>query len=103
MKLAEVIRRAIELGEGNGTVTFDQLNELIPSNLEPEDPEDIEAGSLGSEREGYPARRIMTPSPLAARSNGPAFDLCLINAAFAVEMYDSSHATREEPAPANVS
>jgi hypothetical protein len=39
MKSPEVIRRAIELGEGNGTLTFDQLNELIPSNLEPEDIE----------------------------------------------------------------
>jgi hypothetical protein len=39
MKLAEVIRRAIELGERNGTLTFDQLNELVPSNLAPEDIE----------------------------------------------------------------
>jgi len=39
MKLSEVIRRAIELGEGNGTLTFDQLNELIPSDVEPEDIE----------------------------------------------------------------
>jgi hypothetical protein len=38
MKLPEVIRRAIELGEANGTLTFDQLNELIP-NAEPEDIE----------------------------------------------------------------
>ncbi|HEX9587504.1 MAG TPA: RNA polymerase sigma factor region1.1 domain-containing protein [Bradyrhizobium sp.] len=41
MKLSEVIRRAIKLGEGNGTLTFDQLNELIPSNLEPEDIEAV--------------------------------------------------------------
>jgi hypothetical protein len=45
MKLSEVIRRTnylgegIELGEGNGTLAFDQLNELIPSNLGPEDTE----------------------------------------------------------------
>jgi hypothetical protein len=37
--LSEVIRSAIELGEGNGTLTFDQLNELIPSDFEPEDIE----------------------------------------------------------------
>jgi hypothetical protein len=39
MKLAEVIRKAIELGDRNGTLTFDQLNELVPSGLEPEDIE----------------------------------------------------------------
>jgi Sigma-70 factor, region 1.1 len=38
MKLSEVILRAIELGEMNGTLTFDQLNELLPA-LEPEDIE----------------------------------------------------------------
>ena len=38
MKLSEVILRAIELGEMNGTLTFDQLNELCPA-LEPEDIE----------------------------------------------------------------
>jgi hypothetical protein len=37
--LSEVIRSGIELGEGNGTLTFDQLNELIPSDFEPEDIE----------------------------------------------------------------
>jgi hypothetical protein len=39
MKLAEVIRKAVELGDRNGTLTFDQLNELVPSGLEPEDIE----------------------------------------------------------------
>ena len=34
MKLAEVIRKAVELGERNGALTFDQLNELLPSDLE---------------------------------------------------------------------
>jgi hypothetical protein len=38
--LADIIRKAIELGEANGTLTFDQLNELIPSALAA--PEDIE-------------------------------------------------------------
>jgi hypothetical protein len=47
MKVSEVIRRAIELGEGNGTLASDQLNELLPSNL---GPEDIENGSLVAQR-----------------------------------------------------
>jgi hypothetical protein len=47
--LSEVIRSGIELGEGNGTLTFDQLNELIPSDFEPEDIEAL----LGAPREGY--------------------------------------------------
>ena len=38
MKLSEVIRRAIEPGEANATLAFDQLNELI-ANAEPEDIE----------------------------------------------------------------
>jgi len=39
MKLSEVIRKAIELGDANGALTFDQLNELIPSDLASEDIE----------------------------------------------------------------
>jgi hypothetical protein len=31
MKLAELIRRAIEVAEPTGTITFDQLNDLAPS------------------------------------------------------------------------
>lgn len=41
MKLAELIRRAIALAEPTGTLTFDQLNELVPPDQT--DPEDIEA------------------------------------------------------------
>jgi hypothetical protein len=31
MKLEEIIRAAAEIGRRNGFVTFDQLNELLPS------------------------------------------------------------------------
>ena len=31
MKLPEIIRAAIKIGRRNGFVTFDQLNELVPS------------------------------------------------------------------------
>ncbi len=41
MKFAEVIRGAIEIAGPTGTITFDQLNDLVPSDLF--GPEDIEA------------------------------------------------------------
>jgi Sigma-70 factor, region 1.1 len=42
MKLPEVIRAAIEIGRRDGFVTFDQLNELVPSaTTAPEDIEDL--------------------------------------------------------------
>ncbi|WP_079544301.1 RNA polymerase sigma factor region1.1 domain-containing protein [Bradyrhizobium lablabi] len=41
MKLAELIRRAIEMAEPTGTITFNQLNDLVPSDQV--GPEDIEA------------------------------------------------------------
>jgi hypothetical protein len=33
MRLAELIRRAIEIAGPTGTITFDQLNDLVPSDL----------------------------------------------------------------------
>ncbi|MDH2385737.1 RNA polymerase sigma factor region1.1 domain-containing protein [Bradyrhizobium sp. CER78] len=41
MRLRAAIRRAIELGQSTGNITFDQLNELLPSATTT--PEDIEA------------------------------------------------------------
>jgi hypothetical protein len=42
MKLPEIIRAAIEIGRQPGFVTFDELNELLPSaTTEPEDIEDL--------------------------------------------------------------
>jgi hypothetical protein len=41
MKLAELIRQAIVIAQPTGTVTFDQLNEMVPSDQT--EPEDIEA------------------------------------------------------------
>jgi hypothetical protein len=36
MDLSRIIRRAIEIGERHGFITFDQLNELVPLSAEPE-------------------------------------------------------------------
>jgi sigma-70-like protein len=43
MDLSAIIRRAIEIGERNGFITFDQINELVPSSADPFEPEAIEA------------------------------------------------------------
>ncbi|MBW8854921.1 MAG: RNA polymerase sigma factor region1.1 domain-containing protein [Bradyrhizobium sp.] len=40
MDLHTIIRKAIEIGDQAGFVTFDQINELLPSDLAR--PEDIE-------------------------------------------------------------
>ncbi|MCP3466835.1 MULTISPECIES: RNA polymerase sigma factor region1.1 domain-containing protein [unclassified Bradyrhizobium] len=39
MDWSEVVRKAAILAEKTGHITFDQLNELIPSKMEPEDVE----------------------------------------------------------------
>jgi len=36
MDLSAIIRRVIEIGEQRGFVTFDEINELVPSSVEPE-------------------------------------------------------------------
>jgi hypothetical protein len=41
MQRSEIIRKAVELSRQGGFVTFDQLNELLPSTTTA--PEDIEA------------------------------------------------------------
>jgi hypothetical protein len=41
--LQAIIRAAIEIGERSGFVTFDQINELLPSDQDLARPEDIEA------------------------------------------------------------
>ncbi len=41
MDILRVMRKAIEFGERSGFVTFDQINELLPSDQT--NPEDIEA------------------------------------------------------------
>ncbi|WP_074123501.1 RNA polymerase subunit sigma-70 [Bradyrhizobium sp. AS23.2] len=40
MSVPEIIRRAIEIGERNGKITFDELNRLCDSSVL--DPKDIE-------------------------------------------------------------
>ncbi len=40
MSVAEIIRRAIEIGERNGKITFDELNQLCDSSTL--DPRDVE-------------------------------------------------------------
>ncbi len=41
MPRGDIVRKAIELGRDKGFVTFDELNELWPSNMT--DPKDVEA------------------------------------------------------------
>ena len=43
MDLSAIIRRAIEIGERHGFITFDQINELVPSSAHRFEPEAIEA------------------------------------------------------------
>jgi len=43
MDMQTIIRNAIEIGERSGFVTFDQINELLPSDLDLAKPENIEA------------------------------------------------------------
>jgi hypothetical protein len=43
MDLSAIIRRAIEIGERHGFITFDQINELMPSSAYRFEPEAIEA------------------------------------------------------------
>jgi hypothetical protein len=40
MDLQAIIRRAVEIGDQHGFITFNRLNEFVPSSA---DPEDIEA------------------------------------------------------------
>lgn len=43
MDLSAIIRRAIEIGRQHGFVTFEQINELMPSSIDRVDSEAIEA------------------------------------------------------------
>ena len=43
MDLSAIIRRAIEIGDQHGFITFDQINELVPSSAHRFEPEAIEA------------------------------------------------------------
>ena len=43
MDLSAIIRRAIEIGDQHGFITFDQINELMPSSAHRFEPEAIEA------------------------------------------------------------
>jgi Sigma-70 factor, region 1.1 len=54
MKLPEIIRIAIEIGQRNGFVTFDQLNELVPAATT--ESEDIEAMMEALHEEGIDVR-----------------------------------------------
>ena len=43
MDLSVIIRRAIEIGDRHGFITFDQIDELVPSSPHRFEPEAIEA------------------------------------------------------------
>lgn len=66
MNLPEIIRAAIEIGEANGTITFDQLNELIEE--EKLEPEDIESLLLALRNEGMHVVETTTASAEVACS-----------------------------------
>jgi len=42
MDLSAIIKRAIEIGDQHGFITFDQINELLPSSADRLEPEIIE-------------------------------------------------------------
>ena len=48
MNLQKIIQTATEVGQQTGFITFDQLNELCPQDLEPEDIETL-LTALGDE------------------------------------------------------
>ncbi|MEH2554838.1 hypothetical protein V1286_002367 [Bradyrhizobium algeriense] len=43
MDLSAIIRKAIEIGDQHGFITFDQIDELVPSSADRPEPEIIEA------------------------------------------------------------
>ncbi|MEP6838342.1 MAG: RNA polymerase sigma factor region1.1 domain-containing protein [Bradyrhizobium sp.] len=43
MDLQAIIRRAVEISDQHGFITFDQINELVPSSADRLQPEVIEA------------------------------------------------------------
>ena len=43
MDLSAIIRRAIEIGDQHGFITFDQINEFVPSSTHRLETEAIEA------------------------------------------------------------
>lgn len=43
MDLSAIIKRAIEIGDQQGFITFDQIDELVPSSAHRLEPEIIEA------------------------------------------------------------
>ena len=43
MNLSVIIRKAIEIADQHGFITFDQINELVPSSAHRLEPEIIEA------------------------------------------------------------
>jgi hypothetical protein len=50
MPSSDIVRKAIELGRDRGFVTFNELNELLPSTMTA--PEDIEAVMMALSDEG---------------------------------------------------
>ena len=43
MDLSAIIRRAVEIGDQHGFITFDQINELLPSSAHRLEPEAIKS------------------------------------------------------------
>jgi hypothetical protein len=57
MDLSAIIRRAIEIGEQRGFITFDEISELVPSSVEPEMIEAL----LEASDQGINVRDCRTP------------------------------------------
>lgn len=69
MDLSAIIKRAIEIGDQQGFITFDQIDELVPSSAHRLEPEIIEAlfealsaREYTSERRKAVARGSLTPA-----------------------------------------
>lgn len=41
MDLSAIIRRAIEIGDQHGFITFDQIDEILPSSVDSEEIESL--------------------------------------------------------------
>ena len=59
MDLSAIIRRAIEIGERHGFITFDQINDLVPSSADPFEPEAVEEPAAEPDE-------VTDPKPIAA-------------------------------------
>jgi hypothetical protein len=58
MDLSAIIKRAIEIGDQHGFITFDQIDELVPSSADGLEPEIIEALFEALSAQGIDVREV---------------------------------------------